>query len=149
MRSVSKPPATVIHDAATYRPPGTARCDLPTSTTQPIARPVHSQVIASSAASSVSEIAASDLDVVFQPIVDLSTGAAFAFEALTRCKWPEFKDPMKLFERAQEERCCGSLGRTTESAFLDSFPPLEILDVVPLRILSLLYSPHGRFILSE
>ena len=57
------------------------------------------------------DITVADLDVVFQPIVDLATGASFAFEALTRCKWPEFKNPMKLFERAQEERCCGSLGR--------------------------------------
>ncbi len=42
-------------------------------------------------ASSVRDIAVCDLDVVFQPIVDLSTGASFAFEALTRCKWPEFR----------------------------------------------------------
>jgi len=56
-------------------------------------------------------VTVSDLDVVFQPIVDLSNGSTFAHEALTRCKWPEFKNPMKLFEQAQEERCCGSLGR--------------------------------------
>src|SRR4051812_29721744 len=108
MRSVSKPPATVIRDAATYRPPATANHDLPTSTTQPIARPVARELTPASVRTSVCDIAVADLDVVFQPIVDLSTGAAFAFEALTRCKWPEFKNPMKLFERAQEERCCGS-----------------------------------------
>jgi len=110
MPSVSKPPAKAIHDAVTCRPPVAVSRDLPTSTTQPIARPVPSEATLA-AVSSVRDIAVSDLDVVFQPIVDLSTGACFAFEALTRCKWPEFKNPMKLFERAQEERCCGSLGR--------------------------------------
>jgi EAL domain-containing protein (putative c-di-GMP-specific phosphodiesterase class I) len=83
---------------------------MPTSVTQPIARPVPSEVPYGSV-SSVRDITASDLDVVFQPIVDLSNGATFAHEALTRCKWPEFKNPMKLFAQAQEERCCGSLGR--------------------------------------
>jgi EAL domain-containing protein (putative c-di-GMP-specific phosphodiesterase class I) len=51
------------------------------------------------------------LDVVFQPIVDLRSGRPFAYEALTRCKWPELKNPMKLFAQAQDERCCGILGR--------------------------------------
>src|SRR4051794_15916119 len=104
MPSVSKPPATAIHDATTYRPPVASSVDLRTSTTQPIARAVP-EAIPISASSSVRDIAVCDLDVVFQPIVDLSTGASFALEALTRCKWPEFKNPMKLFERAQEERC--------------------------------------------
>jgi EAL domain-containing protein (putative c-di-GMP-specific phosphodiesterase class I) len=110
MQRVSKPPATAIHEAVTCRPPFAVGNDLPTSTTQPIARPVLNEA-ASSVASSVRDIGVADLDVVFQPIVELSTGACFAFEALTRCKWPEFKNPMKLFERAQEERCCGTLGR--------------------------------------
>jgi len=111
MHRVSKPPAAV-HEAVTCRPPsGTkASTELPSSTTQPIARAVPQEVSRVSVAS-VRDITTSDLDVVFRPIVDLSTGAAFAFEALTRCKWPEFKNPMKLFERAQDERCCGSLGR--------------------------------------
>ncbi|MEI9941392.1 MAG: EAL domain-containing protein [Pseudomonadota bacterium] len=111
MPSVSKPPATAIHEAVTRRPPAAVSRDLPTSTTQPIARAVHSEAMPVSVASSVRDIAVCDLDVVFQPIVDLSTGVSFALEALTRCKWPEFKNPMTLFERAQEERCCGSLGR--------------------------------------
>ncbi len=111
MPRVSKPPAAV-HEAVTFRPPSAnkATTELPTSSTQPIARPIPQEVSRVSVAS-VRDITTSDLDVVFQPIVDLSTGAAFAFEALTRCKWPEFKNPMKLFEQAQEERCCGSLGR--------------------------------------
>ncbi|MET0795306.1 MAG: EAL domain-containing protein, partial [Polyangiaceae bacterium] len=110
MARVSKPPAAAIHEAVTCRPPHSAPRDVPTSTTQPIARAVPIEVPARPTAS-VKDVTVSDLDVVFQPIVDLSNGSTFAHEALTRCKWPEFKNPMKLFERAQEERCCGSLGR--------------------------------------
>ncbi|MCA9594363.1 MAG: EAL domain-containing protein [Myxococcales bacterium] len=56
-------------------------------------------------------ITAEDLDIAMQPIVDLRSGRLFAVEALTRCKWPEYADPSKLFERAVEERACGRLGR--------------------------------------
>jgi EAL domain-containing protein (putative c-di-GMP-specific phosphodiesterase class I) len=61
--------------------------------------------------SSVRDLTAGDLDVVFQPIVDLLTGGSFAYEALTRCKWPEFKNPLVLFQQAEQERACGPLGR--------------------------------------
>lgn len=109
MPRVTKPSAA-IHDAVTCRPSGLGGHGLPVSSTQPIARPVPPQ-FARGSASSVRDITVSDLDVVFQPIVDLSNGQTFAQEALTRCKWPEFKNPLKLFEQAQAERCCGSLGR--------------------------------------
>jgi EAL domain-containing protein (putative c-di-GMP-specific phosphodiesterase class I) len=59
----------------------------------------------------VADLTVDDLDVVFQPIVDLQTGATFAHEALTRCKWPEFKNPLVLFEHAEAEQACGQLGR--------------------------------------
>jgi len=112
MPRVPRPPAVSIDNAPTIAPPPSAESrGLPTSATQPIARRVAQEAAQAERGSSVHDIGVDDLDVVFQPIVDLSTGASFAFEALTRCKWPEFKNPMKLFERAQEERCCGSLGR--------------------------------------
>jgi EAL domain-containing protein (putative c-di-GMP-specific phosphodiesterase class I) len=60
---------------------------------------------------SVHDLTASDIDVVFQPIVDLQTGVPFAYEALTRCRWPEFKNPVVLFQQAEAERACGPLGR--------------------------------------
>jgi EAL domain-containing protein (putative c-di-GMP-specific phosphodiesterase class I) len=60
---------------------------------------------------SVRDLTVGDLDVVFQPIVDLSNGRTFAYEALTRCKWPEFKNPVVLFQQAEAERACGPLGR--------------------------------------
>lgn len=56
-------------------------------------------------------ITAEDLDVVFQPIVSMATGKVFAQEALVRCKWPEYKNPAKLFERAVQEKAAGRLGR--------------------------------------
>jgi len=62
-------------------------------------------------ANSVHDLTVGDLDVVFQPIVELQSGAVFAYEALTRCKWPEFKNPLVLFAQAEAERACGPLGR--------------------------------------
>jgi EAL domain-containing protein (putative c-di-GMP-specific phosphodiesterase class I) len=52
-----------------------------------------------------------DLDVVFQPIVNLKTRASFAVEALARCKIPQFRSPSALFEHAVNNHYCGRLGR--------------------------------------
>jgi EAL domain-containing protein (putative c-di-GMP-specific phosphodiesterase class I) len=60
---------------------------------------------------SVRGLAREDLDVLFQPIVDLKTRHIFSYEALTRCKWPEYKNPSVLFEHASSEDACGRLGR--------------------------------------
>ncbi len=109
--SRSKHPASAaIHHAVTCRPPSVISPDAAPTIIQPRSRPAPVDARRRPAAS-IRDLTASDLDVVFQPIVDLTHGGCFAFEALTRCKWPEFKDPVRLFERAQEELCCGSLGR--------------------------------------
>jgi EAL domain-containing protein (putative c-di-GMP-specific phosphodiesterase class I) len=52
-----------------------------------------------------------DVNVVFQPIVELATGRQFAMEALVRCKIPEYERPGNLFARAEMEKACGRLGR--------------------------------------
>src|SRR5690606_26293019 len=66
----------------------------------------------------VRQLRAADLNVVYQPIVNVGTGHTFALEALCRCKWPEFANPQVLFERAANENCCGQLGRSVrEVAF--------------------------------
>jgi EAL domain-containing protein (putative c-di-GMP-specific phosphodiesterase class I) len=52
-----------------------------------------------------------DLNVVFQPIVDLRTGSLFAVEALVRCSIPRFQWPPVLFEHAVAHNYCGRLGR--------------------------------------
>ncbi len=60
----------------------------------------------------VRDLGVDDLDVVFQPIVSLSTGRQWAVEALVRCKWPELADPVELFHRAVQENAAGRLGRS-------------------------------------
>lgn len=59
----------------------------------------------------VRALTVSDLGVVFQPIVDVRTGATFAHEALVRCRRPEYTAPPVLFEHAVTENACGRLGR--------------------------------------
>lgn len=57
-----------------------------------------------------------DLNVVFQPIVDLRTGSQFAVEALARCSLPRFQWPPVLFEHAVANDYCGRLGRVIRDA---------------------------------
>jgi EAL domain-containing protein (putative c-di-GMP-specific phosphodiesterase class I) len=57
------------------------------------------------------EVRPSDLSAVFQPIVNLASGAIFAHEALVRCSVPRFASPLKLFEHAAASRATGKLGR--------------------------------------
>jgi EAL domain-containing protein (putative c-di-GMP-specific phosphodiesterase class I) len=52
-----------------------------------------------------------DLSVVFQPIVMIDTLEVFAYEALVRCRAPDFSNPISLFDRAVETGCVGRLGR--------------------------------------
>ncbi len=74
---------------------------------------------------------------MFQPIVELATGATFAFEALARSKAKEFPDPLKLFDAAVEQRNTGRLGRRvrdlataacTEHALFLNVHPEELSD---------------------
>jgi EAL domain-containing protein (putative c-di-GMP-specific phosphodiesterase class I) len=51
-----------------------------------------------------------DLTAVFQPIVSLENGELFAYEALVRCRIPNFTPPV-LFERAAAMQATGRLGR--------------------------------------
>jgi len=59
----------------------------------------------------VRSITGNDINMVFQPIVDLETGVLFAHEALVRCKLPQYASPPLLFLAAEKERACGHLGR--------------------------------------
>ncbi len=51
-----------------------------------------------------------DLSAVFQPIVSLDNGELFAYEALVRCRIPNFTPPV-LFEHAAAMQATGRLGR--------------------------------------
>ena len=56
-------------------------------------------------------VSPSDLSIVFQPIIDLNSGNAAAYEALTRCSVPQYASAPVLFERATLIGCAGQLGR--------------------------------------
>jgi EAL domain-containing protein (putative c-di-GMP-specific phosphodiesterase class I) len=64
-------------------------------------------------------LSAKDIDVVFQPIVSVTTRRVFAYEALTRCRWPSLANPEVLFERASRASCCGRLGRMVREAAME------------------------------
>jgi EAL domain-containing protein (putative c-di-GMP-specific phosphodiesterase class I) len=51
------------------------------------------------------------LSVVFQPVVRLDTGAIYGYEALVRCRLPEYRNPLVLFQHAVATGCAGRLGR--------------------------------------
>jgi len=76
--------------------------------TIPVPRP---ELVQSAPSSIISTLGPADLDIVYQPIVDLRTGQTMAYEALTRCNRDGLRDPVVLFERAQAEGCVGKLGR--------------------------------------
>ena len=59
----------------------------------------------------VRSITGNDINMVFQPIVDVETGQLFAHEALVRCKLPQYASPPLLFLAAEREKACGHLGR--------------------------------------
>ena len=61
--------------------------------------------------SGVRSITGDDINMVFQPIVEIQTGLLFAHEALVRCKLPQFASPSVLFLAAEKEHACGHLGR--------------------------------------
>jgi EAL domain-containing protein (putative c-di-GMP-specific phosphodiesterase class I) len=61
-------------------------------------------------ATGVRAITGNDIEMVFQPIVELATGQLFAHEALVRCKLPRYANPTVLFSVAEKEHACGHLG---------------------------------------
>ena len=76
-----------------------------------------------------------DLSVVFQPIVRLATMKLFAYEALTRCSVPAYSNPMKLFERACRDGCCGRLGRAIREIAIPACEGVPLfVNVHPLEL---------------
>lgn len=70
-------------------------------------------------ANSVRVVREHDVDVAFQPIVDLRDRSTFAHEALARCKLPHFSSPLVLFEQAAREEACGRLGRVVRNVLFE------------------------------
>lgn len=81
-----------------------------------------------------STITAKDLDVVFQPIVDLKTGLTVAYEALTRCKIESLRDPVRLFDRANRERCVGQLGRSIREVAFERCDAPMFVNIHPAEL---------------
>jgi EAL domain-containing protein (putative c-di-GMP-specific phosphodiesterase class I) len=73
-----------------------------------------------------SALSRDDLDVVFQPIVDLATTKTFALEALVRCKVPSLQPPPVLFEHAVKHEYCGRLGRLIREITVERCPGIPI-----------------------
>lgn len=67
-----------------------------------------------------------DLNVVFQPIVDLRTRKPFALEALVRCKAKGLESPPKLFEHAVQNAYSGRLGRLIREITVERCPGIPI-----------------------
>lgn len=53
-----------------------------------------------------------DIYIAYQPIVDLTTGSTFGYEALARSRAPAWKGPLELIAAAVDTHCMGELGRT-------------------------------------
>ncbi len=79
-----------------------------------------------SAARTTRALRPADLKVVYQPIVALDSGQTFAAEALARCSWPEYGDPLALFRQAETEHTCGRLGRMIRDLTFATAPNLPI-----------------------
>ncbi len=56
-------------------------------------------------------LAAGELRVVYQPLVELGRNRIFAYEALVRSTSPHWESPPALFSEAIRGQCCGALGR--------------------------------------
>jgi EAL domain-containing protein (putative c-di-GMP-specific phosphodiesterase class I) len=56
-------------------------------------------------------VAAREIRVVLQPLVDLRTKTTFAYEALVRPTTSDFDGPPGMFDAAVRHACCGELGR--------------------------------------
>jgi EAL domain-containing protein (putative c-di-GMP-specific phosphodiesterase class I) len=78
---------------------------------------------AQTSSSGIEQVIASRLfEVAFQPIVDLSTGKTFAYEALARSKSSRFHDPPSMFDAAIKTECVGELGRILREMAVQGCP---------------------------
>lgn len=67
-------------------------------------------------------IAAGDLFIAYQPLVDLVRKEVFAYEALVRSRAEEYPNPFVLIEAAVEQKHMGLLGRYLRKLAVDGCP---------------------------
>lgn len=70
----------------------------------------------------IRSLAADELAILFQPIVDLSTRRTWAVEGLARCTRPHYRDPQALFRAAVEQGATGRLGRLLREVAFERCP---------------------------
>jgi EAL domain-containing protein (putative c-di-GMP-specific phosphodiesterase class I) len=61
-----------------------------------------------------------DLQVAFQPLVDVSDGRLFAYEALCRVQHPSLRGPIEFFGEAIRQELVGELGRLVRHAAISA-----------------------------
>ena len=71
-------------------------------------------------------LAVGELNVVYQPIIDLRKRTIFAYEALVRSTSPHFQGPPALFTEAIRSKYCGALGRAVRELTVERAPPLPL-----------------------
>ena len=78
-----------------------------------------------------------DIRIVYQPIVDTSSGRVAAVEALVRPQWEEFKGPEHLIDTAVREGAMGRLGRLIRDVAIQGAPGTPIfVNVHPVELSS-------------
>lgn len=60
-----------------------------------------------------------DLQVAYQPIVDVRTGSIFAYEALLRSSDARFVSPPKVIAQSIDKELCGELGRVVRELAIE------------------------------
>jgi EAL domain-containing protein (putative c-di-GMP-specific phosphodiesterase class I) len=86
---------------------------------------------------SIQSLGPDDLKIVYQPIVDLESGALFANEALVRCQLQQFSTPPELFKQAVKENSCGLLGRMIRNIiFEDDLHSRLFVNIHPIELSS-------------
>lgn len=80
-------------------------------------------------------LATDELWVAYQPVVDLRTRRAFAYEALARTTAPEFDGPLSLFASAARYGLTGELGRRLRQLAVEGCPDFPLfLNVNPAEL---------------
>jgi EAL domain-containing protein (putative c-di-GMP-specific phosphodiesterase class I) len=80
----------------------------------------HIESLTDAQVSLLGSIEADELEVDFQAVVDLKTGATYGHEAALRSRDESLSDPHELYARAAFERTVGELGRVLRSRALSA-----------------------------